>query len=96
MMTVTMHCHALSPSAIREDPVVHPPMLKEPVMTQRVTNSQGPYVRRLGGSGRLSSFPSAVTDRSSPLTSTLSRRRLVVPMAARQIRLASSDAVEVF
>lgn len=65
---------------MREDPVVQPPILKEPggvsccslhfilhkfgnihrkslpVMTQRMTNDQGPYVLRLGGSGLVSSL----------------------------------------
>ena len=54
MMKVSMHCHTLSPNAISDDPVVHPPILKDPVITQRVTNSQGPNVRLSGGRGRVS------------------------------------------
>ncbi|KAL3299065.1 ncs1 nucleoside transporter [Colletotrichum asianum] len=43
-----------SPREMREDPVVQPPTLKEPVTIQRPTNSHGPYVRREGGNGRVS------------------------------------------
>ena len=57
IITVTMHCQALSPSAMSEEPVVHPPMLKDPVMTHSVTNSHGPNVRRVGGRGKVSSLP---------------------------------------
>jgi hypothetical protein len=64
-MTVTMACQTLRPSEIKDYPVDQPPMLKEPVTTQRPTKVQGPYVRRSGGRGLVSRFMYADVGASS-------------------------------
>ncbi|KAL3490203.1 hypothetical protein BJX62DRAFT_207638 [Aspergillus germanicus] len=52
IMTVRTACQTFRPRAIRAEPVVHPPILKEPVTTRRVTNSHGPNVLLPGSRGQ--------------------------------------------
>lgn len=54
MIMANMLCQTLRPSEMTDEPVVQPPTLKEPVIIQRPTKDQGPYVRREGGNGRVS------------------------------------------
>jgi hypothetical protein len=75
MMTMTILCQTFKPREIKDDPVVQPEMLKDPVTTQRPTNCHGPYVRRDGGKGLVSrvTYPFELMSSSRGTSSGLSR-----------------------